>query len=152
MLCASILWTFEYMDRITFWWSHLSIYCYLSNRTPLILGWSILQEGTLVERRLHQRKWRWVVHGRPQHQNLTSITPALQDESSETSSISLFFTTSFGSVFEYGIPKQLGQSSHLTMQKTILVPVIDFLLWYMNSLPCFYHTWSSISSIFSFVL
>ncbi|XP_020230003.1 uncharacterized protein LOC109810841 isoform X2 [Cajanus cajan] len=68
----------------------------------------LTKEGTLVERRLHQRKWKWVVHGSLQDQNLTSITPALQDESSETSSISLFFTTSYGSVFEYRIPKQLG--------------------------------------------
>ncbi|KAK7406030.1 hypothetical protein VNO78_07645 [Psophocarpus tetragonolobus] len=68
----------------------------------------LTKEGILVERRLHQRKWRWLIHGRPQDQSLTSITPALQDESSETSSISLFFTTSYGSVFEYQIPKQLG--------------------------------------------
>ncbi|KHN35095.1 hypothetical protein glysoja_004861 [Glycine soja] len=68
----------------------------------------LTKEGTLVERRLHQRKWKWVVHGRHQDQNLTCITPALQDESSETSSTSLFFTTSLGSVFEYRIPKQLG--------------------------------------------
>ncbi|TKY71057.1 hypothetical protein E2542_SST07352 [Spatholobus suberectus] len=68
----------------------------------------LTKEGTLVERRLHQRKWKWVVHGRPQDQILTSITPALQDESSETSSISLFLTTSYGSVYEYRIPKQLG--------------------------------------------
>ncbi|XP_020214926.1 uncharacterized protein LOC109798904 isoform X2 [Cajanus cajan] len=67
----------------------------------------LTKEGTLVERRLHQRKWKWVVHGSPEHQNLTSTTPALQDESSETF-ISLFFTTSAGSVFEYQMPKQLG--------------------------------------------
>ncbi|KAL2329209.1 hypothetical protein Fmac_022636 [Flemingia macrophylla] len=67
----------------------------------------LTKEGTLVERRLHQRKWKWVVHGSPEHQNLTSITPALQDESSETF-ISLFFTTPAGSVFEYQKPKQLG--------------------------------------------
>jgi len=71
----------------------------------------IIQEGTLVERRLHQRKWKWVVHGSPEQQTLTSITPALQDESSETFN-SLFFTTSAGSVFEYQMPKQLGQSSN----------------------------------------
>lgn len=69
----------------------------------------LTKEGTLVERRLHQRKWKWVVHGNPPHQNLTSITPSFRDESSETS-ISLFFTTSVGSVFEYQIPKQLGTS------------------------------------------
>ncbi|XP_047173530.1 uncharacterized protein LOC124841319 [Vigna umbellata] len=67
----------------------------------------LTKEGSLVERRFHQWKWKWVVHGRPQDQNLTSITPALQDESAETSSISLFFTTSYGFVFEYRIPKQL---------------------------------------------
>ncbi|KAK7264059.1 hypothetical protein RJT34_31662 [Clitoria ternatea] len=67
----------------------------------------LTKEGTLVERRLHQRKWKWVFHGSPLHQTLTSITPALQDESSETF-ISLFFTTSTGSVFEYQLPKQLG--------------------------------------------
>ncbi|KAL5055407.1 hypothetical protein RYX36_036089 [Vicia faba] len=69
----------------------------------------LTKEGTLVERRLHQRKWKWIVHGNPPHQNLTSITPSLKDDSSETS-ISLFFTTSVGSVFEYQIPKQLGTS------------------------------------------
>ncbi|XP_022631351.1 uncharacterized protein LOC106777617 [Vigna radiata var. radiata] len=67
----------------------------------------LTKEGSLVERRFHQRKWKWVAHGRPQDQNLTSITPALQDESAETSSTSLFFTTSYGFVFEYRIPKQL---------------------------------------------
>ncbi|XP_061359637.1 uncharacterized protein LOC133303696 isoform X2 [Gastrolobium bilobum] len=67
----------------------------------------LTKEGTLVERRLHQRKWKWVIHGSPRHQTLSSITPALQDDSSETS-ISLFFTTSAGSVFEYQMPKQLG--------------------------------------------
>ncbi|KAK8471791.1 hypothetical protein PHAVU_002G034601 [Phaseolus vulgaris] len=67
----------------------------------------LTKEGTLVERRFHQRKWKWVVHGKPQDQNLTSITPALQDESAETSSTSLFFTTSYGFVFEYQISKQL---------------------------------------------
>ncbi|TKY67814.1 hypothetical protein E2542_SST10710 [Spatholobus suberectus] len=67
----------------------------------------LTKKGTLVERRLHQRKWKWVVHGSPEHQTLTSINPALQDESSETF-ISLFFTTSAGSVFEYQMPKQLG--------------------------------------------
>ncbi|KAG4979324.1 hypothetical protein JHK84_032902 [Glycine max] len=67
----------------------------------------LTKEGTLVERRLHQRKWKWVVHGSPEHQTLTSITPPLQDESWETF-ISLFFTSSAGSVFEYQMPKQLG--------------------------------------------
>ncbi|RYR22358.1 hypothetical protein Ahy_B03g067647 isoform A [Arachis hypogaea] len=68
------------------------------------------KEGDLVERRLHQRKWKWMVHGSPPHQNLTSITPALHDESSETF-FSLFFTGAAGSVFEYQMPKQLGTTN-----------------------------------------
>ncbi|XP_028798755.1 uncharacterized protein LOC114754157 isoform X2 [Neltuma alba] len=68
----------------------------------------LTKAGTLVERRLQQRKWKWVVHGSPRHQNLTSIIPALQDESSDQRSISLFFITSSGFVFEYHIRKQAG--------------------------------------------
>ncbi|KAK4276277.1 hypothetical protein QN277_019242 [Acacia crassicarpa] len=68
----------------------------------------LTKAGTLVERRLQQRKWKWVVHGSPKHQNLTSITPALQYESSDQTPISLFFSTSSGSVFEYHIRKQTG--------------------------------------------
>jgi len=98
----------------------------------LISLWLIMQEGSLVERRFHQRKWKWVVHGRPQDQNLTSITPALQDESAETSSTSLFFTTSYGFVFEYRIPKQSGLSSHNA--KTVLVSMSGFFLCYISSL------------------
>lgn len=86
-----------------------------------------------MERRFHQRKWKWVVHGSPRHQNLTSITPTLKDESSETS-ISLFFTTSAGSVFEYQVPKQLGQLSDyekhlaLSMTDTLLCDDMNTLL------------------------
>ncbi|XP_024160109.1 uncharacterized protein LOC112167331 isoform X2 [Rosa chinensis] len=63
--------------------------------------------GKLVERRLHQRKWKWVVFGSPKDQHLTSITPVLHDDAYEKK-FSLFFTTSTGSVFEYQIPKQSG--------------------------------------------
>uniref|UniRef100_A0A2N9H8W0 Uncharacterized protein n=1 Tax=Fagus sylvatica TaxID=28930 RepID=A0A2N9H8W0_FAGSY len=63
--------------------------------------------GSLVERRLHQRKWKWVVHGSPKDQHLTSITPILQDELNEKF-ISMFLTTSSGSIYEYRIPKQTG--------------------------------------------
>ncbi|XP_062017007.1 uncharacterized protein LOC133733389 isoform X1 [Rosa rugosa] len=63
--------------------------------------------GKLVERRLHQRKWKWVVFGSPKDQHLTSITPVLHDDSYEKK-FSLFFTTSNGSVFEYQISKQSG--------------------------------------------
>lgn len=62
------------------------------------------QGGKLVERRLHQRKWKWMIHGSPKHQFLTSITPVSQDELMEKSH-SLFVTTETGFVFEYQIPK-----------------------------------------------
>ncbi|KAJ6948318.1 hypothetical protein NC651_002614 [Populus alba x Populus x berolinensis] len=63
--------------------------------------------GKLVERRLNQRKWKWIVHGSPKDHKLTSITPVVQDETNEKF-LSLFFTTSSGSVFEYRIMKQSG--------------------------------------------
>ncbi|KAB2080508.1 hypothetical protein ES319_A05G072400v1 [Gossypium barbadense] len=63
--------------------------------------------GKLVERRLHQRKWKWITHGSPEDHHLTSITPFLEDELKERF-FSLFLTTSTGSVFEYQIPKHLG--------------------------------------------
>jgi hypothetical protein len=69
-----------------------------------------IQGGSLVERRLHQRKWKWVVHGSPKDQHLTSITPILQDELNEKF-ISMFLTTSSGSIYEYRIPKQTGESN-----------------------------------------
>ncbi|KAJ9139655.1 hypothetical protein P3X46_030368 [Hevea brasiliensis] len=62
--------------------------------------------GKLVERRLHQRKWKWIIHGSPKDCQLTSITPVLQDESNEN--FSLFFTTSTGSIFEYRTQKYSG--------------------------------------------
>ncbi|XP_012090038.1 uncharacterized protein LOC105648304 [Jatropha curcas] len=62
--------------------------------------------GQLVERRLQQRKWKWITHGIPENHQMTSITPVLQDESSKN--FSLFFTTSAGSIFEYRMPKHSG--------------------------------------------
>ncbi|XP_039014262.1 uncharacterized protein LOC120144209 isoform X2 [Hibiscus syriacus] len=59
--------------------------------------------GKLVERRLHQRKWKWINHGSPEDQHLTSITPQPEDEPNERF-VSLYLTTSTGSVFEYRIP------------------------------------------------
>ncbi|KAG6682706.1 uncharacterized protein LOC122293034 isoform X2 [Carya illinoinensis] len=63
--------------------------------------------GSLIERRLHQRKWKWVVHGSPKDEHLTAITPALQEELNEKL-FSLFLTTSTGFIYEYRIPKQSG--------------------------------------------
>ncbi|KAH6834235.1 hypothetical protein C2S53_004598 [Perilla frutescens var. hirtella] len=60
--------------------------------------------GELIERRLHRRKWKWVVHGNPKGHLLTSITcSSCQDEPSNSNSNSLLLTTAAGFVFEYQI-------------------------------------------------
>ncbi|XP_030521210.1 uncharacterized protein LOC115734518 isoform X1 [Rhodamnia argentea] len=64
----------------------------------------LTKAGDLVERRIHQQKWKWISHGSPNNHNLTSMTLVLQHEFSENM-YSLFFTTSSGSVVEYRIPK-----------------------------------------------
>ncbi|KAF4387287.1 hypothetical protein F8388_016696 [Cannabis sativa] len=73
--------------------------------------------GILVERRLNQRKWKWLVHGSPKNQHLSSITHAQHEDSNEKF-FSLFFTTSSGSVFEYRIPKRAGNSQENQMAET----------------------------------
>ncbi|KAK9274254.1 hypothetical protein L1049_019068 [Liquidambar formosana] len=73
--------------------------------------------GDLVERRLHQRKWKWIVHGSPKDHQLTSITTVSQDESNEKS-YSLFFTTAAGYVFEYRVPKHSGIAQENQIQGT----------------------------------
>ncbi|KAL7202568.1 hypothetical protein ACSBR1_034104 [Camellia fascicularis] len=65
--------------------------------------------GNLVERRLHQRKWKWIVHGSPENHHLSSITSVSQDEFNEKTS-SLFLTTASGSVLEYRVPKYSGSA------------------------------------------
>ncbi|XP_042480538.1 uncharacterized protein LOC122061364 isoform X2 [Macadamia integrifolia] len=67
----------------------------------------LTKDGNLVERRLHQRKWGWIVHESPKNQHLTSITPVAQDELDEKI-FSLFFTTAVGSIFEYQLPRNSG--------------------------------------------
>ncbi|XP_043693547.1 uncharacterized protein LOC122644022 [Telopea speciosissima] len=67
----------------------------------------LTKDGNLVERRLHQRKWGWIVHGSPKYHHLTSITPVAQDELNEKI-FSLFFTTAVGSIFEYQLPRHSG--------------------------------------------
>lgn len=77
--------------------------------TKLSQHFAYEQDGKLVERRLHQRKWKWVVYGSPKDQRLTSITPVLLQDDTNGRLFSLFFTTSTGSVFEYQIPRQSGE-------------------------------------------
>jgi hypothetical protein len=67
------------------------------------------QDGILVERRLHRRKWKWDKHGAPKGQRLSSITEVQQDESNDATS--MFFTTTTGKVFEYQFPKYTGRDS-----------------------------------------
>ncbi|PIN13388.1 hypothetical protein CDL12_13989 [Handroanthus impetiginosus] len=75
--------------------------------------------GDLIERRLHQRKWKWVVHGSPKGHILTSITCINQDESNENSN-ALFLTTAAGFVYEYLIQKNPGSSQDQEVQKNWL--------------------------------
>ncbi|XP_057953208.1 uncharacterized protein LOC131147699 isoform X2 [Malania oleifera] len=71
--------------------------------------------GNLVERRLHQRKWKWIIHGSPKDHHLTSITPVSQDINEN--SYSLFFSTATGSIFEYQIPKSSGSAQENQIQE-----------------------------------
>lgn len=80
------------------------------------------QGGKLIERRLHQRKWKWIIHGSPKHQFLTSITPVSQDELMEKSH-SLFLTTETGIVFEYQIPKNPGEFIPNAISSTIIYKI-----------------------------
>ncbi|KAL7161110.1 hypothetical protein ACSBR2_041711 [Camellia fascicularis] len=64
--------------------------------------------GNLVERRLHQRKWKWIVHGSLEYHPLSSIISVSQDEFNEKTS-SLFLTTASGSVLEYRVRCQCQQ-------------------------------------------
>ncbi|KAG4129907.1 hypothetical protein ERO13_D09G109000v2 [Gossypium hirsutum] len=75
--------------------------------------------GKLVERRLHQRKWKWINHESPEDHHLTSITPLLEDEPNEIF-ISLFLTTSTGSVFEFRIPNHSGTAQENQISVTWL--------------------------------
>ncbi|WJZ89717.1 hypothetical protein VitviT2T_008913 [Vitis vinifera] len=73
--------------------------------------------GNLVERRLHQRKWKWIVHGSPKDHHLTSVTPVFQDQFNEKV-LSLFFTSSVGYVFEYQILKHPGSTQENQIEQT----------------------------------
>lgn len=77
----------------------------------------VTKAGKLVERRLNQRKWKWIVHGSSESQLLTSITPVLQDESSEKYSV--FLTTASGLVLEYQTAKQAVAQEHQTQNSWV---------------------------------
>ncbi|PIA48358.1 hypothetical protein AQUCO_01400752v1 [Aquilegia coerulea] len=65
----------------------------------------LAKTGKLVERRLYQRKWRWIIHGGPKEHRLTSIAAIEQDVTTDKI-FSLFFATANGSAFEYRLPKK----------------------------------------------
>nr|CAD1828999.1 unnamed protein product [Ananas comosus var. bracteatus] len=67
----------------------------------------ITKDGFLVERRLHRRKWKWAVHGAPNNQRLSAITP-IQLNKLHGKNSSLFLTTTTGRVFEYRLIKHSG--------------------------------------------
>ncbi|ERM99002.1 hypothetical protein AMTR_s00101p00026570 [Amborella trichopoda] len=65
------------------------------------------KDGLLVERRLHQRKWKWIVHGAPKGHSLSAIGPIVSNELN-TKAYSLFCSTTTGSIQEYQLPKHTG--------------------------------------------
>ncbi|KAI3687803.1 hypothetical protein L1987_81506 [Smallanthus sonchifolius] len=67
--------------------------------------------GNLVERRLHQRKWKWVTHGSPKDQQFTAMTLMMTVDETHTSSFSLFLATTSGSIVQYYISKQEGKKT-----------------------------------------
>ena len=71
----------------------------------VVIDW---QDGLLVERRLHRRKWKWDKHGAPTGQRLSSITQVQQDELNDATS--MFLTTTTGKVYEYQFPKYTGNN------------------------------------------
>lgn len=94
-----------------------NVMCFLLLYAVILLAtFCFIQGGNLVERRLHQRKWKWVVHGSPRGEHLTSISQVLQDEFNDKF-YSLFVTSSSGSVFEYRISKKSGQYSRSNNKK-----------------------------------
>ncbi|XP_020597698.1 uncharacterized protein LOC110037398 [Phalaenopsis equestris] len=66
-----------------------------------------LQDGFLIERRLHKRKWKWMIHGAPKGHQLSAITFIQQNFITEKM-LSIFFTTNDGFIFEYQLPKYSG--------------------------------------------
>ncbi|XP_058199252.1 uncharacterized protein LOC131314549 isoform X3 [Rhododendron vialii] len=72
--------------------------------------------GNLVERRLHQRKWKWIVHGSPEDHFLSSITPVSQDELNEKTS-PLFLSTASGTLLEYRVAKYAGSAQDNQIQE-----------------------------------
>ncbi|GAB4856015.1 hypothetical protein Ancab_024654 [Ancistrocladus abbreviatus] len=77
----------------------------------------IAKTGQLVERRLHQRKWKWMIHGSPEGHLITSITQILPDELKD-SSYSLLLTTETGYIFEYQMLKQAGTAQEQRISVT----------------------------------
>ncbi|OIT22804.1 PREDICTED: uncharacterized protein LOC109217097 isoform X1 [Nicotiana attenuata] len=63
--------------------------------------------GYLIERRLQQRKWKWIDHGNPKDHILSSIT-CLSEVNLAENANSLFLTTAAGYIFEYRIPDHSG--------------------------------------------
>lgn len=68
-----------------------------------------MKGGYLIERRLQQRKWKWINHGNPKDHILSSIT-CLSEVNLAENANSLFLTTASGYIFEYRIPDHSGMS------------------------------------------
>ncbi|CAM6104128.1 unnamed protein product [Calypogeia fissa] len=70
------------------------------------------KDGTLVERRFHQSKWRWIVHPVPDEDDTLSLSlgPYWFDlePNSGRALFSLFLTSKHGVLWEYKLPKPQG--------------------------------------------
>ncbi|PKA61847.1 hypothetical protein AXF42_Ash008679 [Apostasia shenzhenica] len=80
-----------------------------SHSTSLFL---LTKDGFLIERRLHKRKWKWMIHGSPDGHQLSALTLIQQNDISEKV-LSMFLTTSNGFVFEYQLPKYSGKEDQI---------------------------------------
>uniref|UniRef100_A0A7N0RHG9 Uncharacterized protein n=1 Tax=Kalanchoe fedtschenkoi TaxID=63787 RepID=A0A7N0RHG9_KALFE len=75
----------------------------------------LTRDGSLIERLMHQRKWKWLHHGSPEGHLLKAILP----QAPVTGELlSIFFTTAAGHVFEYRIRKQSGTHQENKAEET----------------------------------
>ncbi|XP_024540156.1 uncharacterized protein LOC112349635 [Selaginella moellendorffii] len=65
----------------------------------------LTKNGLLVERRLAQAKWRWVLHAKPPNARLSlSLGPVFTVKNGNTKNLSFFLVSEHGVVYEYNLP------------------------------------------------
>ncbi|KAJ6808827.1 uncharacterized protein M6B38_165810 [Iris pallida] len=66
------------------------------------------KDGSLIERQLNKRKWKWRLHRAHKGHYFSAITPVPLNDINEKNA-SLFLTTTKGFVYEYQLPKYSGK-------------------------------------------